>query len=145
MVTNPSIYIKKCTDVNSVNQTHPDTFTHIQHDVSLRFSFVVHPTSSDKHHCQEHHRHSIIVSAQDMCRTFYVSTECTENSHRTICTQSNHHQCRRDAKCQRIAFLLAVDATFMSCGQRQTLGVTIKEKEFHSFSRTVTVLRLCWS
>lgn len=62
--TNPSSNIKKkCADVNSVNQTHPDTFTHIKHDVSLRFSFVIHPTSSNKHHCQEYHRHSIIVRA----------------------------------------------------------------------------------
>lgn len=81
-----------CVDANAVNQTHPDTFTHIQHDVSLWFSFVVHPTSSNKHHCEEHHRHNIIISAQNTVCTKSLYFGCVYRAFKLFRpTKSNHH------------------------------------------------------
>lgn len=56
-----------CVEAYDENQTYPNTFTHIQHDVSLWFSFVVHTTPNNKHSCKGHHKpNSLSISVQYM-------------------------------------------------------------------------------
>lgn len=96
-------------DCSDANPTHPYTFAHIQHDVSLWLSFVVHTTPSNEHHCEEHQGHTVRTHL-DQTSTFLL-----RSSELFIRTECNHHQRCRDAESQRVTFPLAVDATLLGC------------------------------